>query len=339
MAKPDKKNRVRSLVAALTPKQARKEIKAEAKLAYGGQLRDLGKQIGASKQQSRQINQWYDQYRNNVADIQRGQAASTAALQGQARAWDNTAATRAKAETNRVSGEEDRSAAIRGALPNSGAADTDKAAEEQRNALRKSYGMRAAEMGTASNNLLEQFREASFSGLRDDQRRERNIRLNIQKDRAAAKKERDLFKVSQMGVKRKEERDWRFQNKSLRSDNRNAAANRALDWATENRIASEGSGGGGGSKGSGGGGGGYKPAEVRGAVAQLRRQLDKAGTSPRDPKTIKRQKTTILDELMSPPNALDPALARIAYRRILKKAQRWDSNPNNPGSSTWRPGR
>ena len=142
MAKPkkDRKGAVRSLVAPLTPKGLRKEIKANTQLQFGDQLRDYGKQIGASKQQSRQINQWYGQYRDNVADIQRGQAASTAALQNQARAWDNTAATRSGAETGRVTGEEDRSAAIRGALPNSGAGETDKYAEEQRNALRKSYG-------------------------------------------------------------------------------------------------------------------------------------------------------------------------------------------------------
>lgn len=334
MAKPPKNNRVRSLVAALTPKQARKEIRAEAKLAYGDKLRDYGKQIGASKQQSRQINQWYDQYRDNVADIQRGQARSTADLQGQARSWDNTAATRSKAEANRVSGEEDRSAAIRGALPNSGANATDSAAEEQRNALRKSYGMRAAEMGTASNNLLGQFREASFSGLRDDQRRERNIRLNLQKDRNATKKEMGAFKVAQGAVKRKEEREWRFQNKSLRSDNRNAAADRALDQQRENRIASEGSGGGGGSKGSGGGGG-YKPAEIRSTVSQLREQLREDGISPKSPKSISRQRREILDRLISPPNAIDPALARAAYRKVLNAARRWDSNPNNVGSSAW----
>ena len=338
MAKPkkDRKGAVRSLIAPLTPKGLRKEIKANTQLQFGDQLRDYGKQIGASKQQSRQINQWYGQYRDNVADIQRGQAASTAALQNQARAWDNTAATRSGAETGRVTGEEDRSAAIRGALPNSGAGETDKYAEEQRNALRKSYGMRAAEMGDTSNKLLGQFQEASFSGLRDDQRRERNIRLNIQKDRNATKKDMGAFKVSEGGRLRGEERDWNIQNRTLNSNNRNAAAGRALDWATENRLRNEGSGSGGsGGSGGGGGKGGYKPAEIRSTVSQLREQLREDGISPKSPKSISRQRGEILDALISPPNAIDPALARAAYRRVLNAAKRWDKNPNNVGSSAW----
>ena len=139
MAKKDRNGAVRSLIAPLTRKQARKEVRAEAKLAYGDKLRDYGKQIGASKQQSRQINQWYGQYRNDVAALQGSQRDATDRLGEYSRSWGNDAATRSGAEASRVSGAEDRSAAIRGALPNSGADTTDRAAEEQRNALRQSY--------------------------------------------------------------------------------------------------------------------------------------------------------------------------------------------------------
>jgi len=100
-----------------------------------------------------------------------------------------------------------------------------------------------------------------------------------------------------------------------------------------------GGGGGGVGAGGGGGGGGYKPAEVKSTVSQLRQQLRKDGISTKDPTTIRRQRQEILDKLTSPPNAVDPRLAKIAYRRILKRAKAWDSNPNNPGSGAWRPGR
>lgn len=332
--KKDRKGAVRSLVAALTPKQARKEIRAEAKLAYGDKLRDYGKQIGASQQQSRQINQWYGQYRDDVAKLQGDQRGATNRLGEYARSWDSDAATRSGAEASRVGGEEDRSAAIRGAVADAGAGATESAAEQQRKNLRQSYADQTYRTGVANENMLGELRNASFSGLRDDQRRERNARMNLMKDRNATKKERDLFKVSQMAVKRKEERDWRFQNKSLRSDNANAAADRALDRARENRIASEGSGSG-GSGGSGGGGGGVSPKDVRKASAYLREGLRETGATWGNWRELRANKTVLVDDLIN--RGVDPAVARAAYRTLLG---RWRNQrggkPSNPSRGDYR---
>lgn len=274
MAKKDRKGAVRSLIAPLTRRQARKEVAAEANLAYGDKIRDYGKQIGASNQQSRQINQWYGQYRNDVAALQNSQRDATDRLGAYSRSWSDDATNRSGAEASRVSGAEDRSAAIRGAVTNPGAGATESAAEEQRRNLRQSYADQTFRTGVANENMLGQLRNASFSGLRDDQRRERNIRLNLQKDRNAAKKEKGLFKVSQMGVKRKEERDWNYQNRTLASDNRNAAAGRALDWATERRLQNEANGSGGGSGGSSGGGSGIDRKNVSWGIAALSQAFD-----------------------------------------------------------------
>ena len=177
-------------------------------------------------------------------------------------------------------------------------------------------------MGDTSNKLLGQFQEASFSGLRDDQRRERNIRLNTQKDRNATKKDMGAFKVSERGRLRGEERDFFIQNRAFNEDRRNSNANRALDWATENRLRNEGRQGGASDKAG--------KREDRREARQERRQSIQEGMAAIRLTIANAGNPGAAREKLSDPNylynwlvdkkGLEPKVAKVVARRWLVKS-------------------
>lgn len=333
-----RKNKINSIVAPLTPGRMKKEIGAETRMKYGELGRDLQGDLRASGQDIRNTNSWFAQYQNRMNPVRDEQTAGTANLQDEMRKNASYLSGWNQNQSQATGASEDRSAAIRGAVADPTAASRDEAADTQRQALLASSRDRAAQIGESTGGYLRGVTAASELGRQADVRGIRNTIAETRSKVRDLKREKGDFRVARAGEKRGEERDWNIQNRTLSSNNRNAAAGRALDWATENRLSSQGSGSG-GSGGSKGGAGGYKPAEIRSTVSQLREQLRDAGISPKSPQSIRRQKREILDELISPPNPVDPALARAAYRRVLKAARKWDKNPNNPGSSEWRPGR
>ena len=335
MAKKNK-GRIRNVLDPFSPKQIRRETNARVRLQYGEAGRALRGDVRASRQQSRNINSWYGQYQRDMRALRAGQESALSAGQDRLRQDAAFLGGQAADRNTAVGADQDRSAAIRGAVADPSQNATESAAERQRQALMASMRTRTDQIGQASNARLSGVNAAAELGRQADQRQERNYRVERRAKMGELARDKGAARITNRNEIIRGERDYDIARRTLNSNIRNDRDRLALDRQTENRIASGGgSGGSGGSGGGKGGAGGYKGGEIRAGMGQGRKTLGDLGISAKDPRAIRQNKQGVIDVMTTPPNAIDTRLAQIVYRRLLKRAKRWDSNPNNIGSSAW----
>lgn len=331
MATRNRGKQISAVVRPRTKKQIAKEARALANLQYGETSRALQGNLRETRQLGKNTNAWFRQYQKGMRGLQRGQLAGTRWLQRQMRKNANVLNAQSAQTTAGVDAGAERSAAIRGAETGNVSADA-RAAAAQRQALLGSTRSRAAQIGASGVNRLAGVTAAAQLGRQADQRRIRGEVLETRSKLRDLKRDKGAAFVKNVGDLTRAERDQDIQRRTLNANIADDRADNALARREENRLANGGSGGSGG----GSGGGGYKGGEIRSAVGQLRIQLVEGGISPRSPQQLRQRRQSIMDDLTSPPNALDTRLAQIAYRQVLNRAIRWDRNPNNVGSSAWK---
>jgi hypothetical protein len=205
------------------------------------------------------------------------------------------------------------------------AASRDEAADTQRQALLASSRDRAAQIGESTGGYLRGVTAASELGRQADVRGIRNTIAETRSKVRDLKREKGDFRVARAGEKRGEERDWNIQNRTLSSNNRNAAAGRALDWATENRL---------GREANNSGSGGMTPSERRDArkdrqearqerrqsiqegIAAIRLQIKDANDPAAAIKTF--SDPGYLYNWLVEKKDVEPAIARVVARRWRK---------------------
>ena len=209
---------INSLIAPLTPKGLRQEVRARTRLQYGELGRALRGDLRASRAQSKNLNAWYNEYQREMDKLRSGQLANTQALQGQMASNAGAVSQAGAATRQALQAEEDRSAAIRGTVSTGENTSRDAAGAAQRSALAASSRDAAAQMGASSNNLLTGIAAASELGRQADQRAGRNTRLQTQSKLRDLKREKGDFRVKTRGDLRQSERDWTIQNRTLAKD-------------------------------------------------------------------------------------------------------------------------
>lgn len=332
MAKKNK-NRIRSVVEPFSPKQIRRETRARVRLEFGDADRALRGDLRASRQQSKNLNAWYQQYQGNMERLRQGQLANTNALQEQSRASAGLMNQAATAQREALDAEEQRSAALRGAST-SGAGATEAAGETQRQALMTSTRDRNAQIGSSAYNRLAEVNAAAGLGLQADQRRERGTRLETRSKMRDLARDKGASRIKNRADIIRGERDFNIQNRTLNANIADDRADNALDRQREARLASQGSGGSGGS--SGGGGRSVDRQDVGRGVALLDGQV----TTTDNWMSFKTPKGQRKAFYYLRRNGLSPAEARRAIRRFTKRKQREINNtPNSsgagqPGSNT-----
>lgn len=211
---------INSLIAPLTPKGLRQEVRARTRLQYGELGRALRGDLRASRAQSQNLNAWYNEYQREMDKLRSGQLANTQALQGQMASNAGAVSQAGAATRDALQSEEDRSAAIRGTVSTGENTSRDAAGAAQRSALAASSRDAAAQMGASSNNLLTGIAAAAELGRQADQRAERNTRLQTQSKLRDLKREKGDFRVKTRGDLRQSERDWTIQNRTLAQKDR-----------------------------------------------------------------------------------------------------------------------
>jgi hypothetical protein len=330
MAK-DRKKKINTVIAPLTPKQLNREIGAETRMKYGELGRDLQGDIRASNTDIRNTNSWFKQYQNRMNPVRDEQAASTANLQRDMRDNASYLSGWNRDQSDATGAAEDRSAAIRGAVADPTAASRDEAADTQRQALLASSRDRAAQIGASTGGFLRGVTAASELGRQADVRGIRNTIVETRSKQRDLKREKGDFRVARTGEKRGEEREWASLNRTFRAGRADSAADRALDAQElalarqkENRIAS-----GGGSKGSRAEDK-KERREDRREARQERRQAIQEGMAAIRLQIANGDPPSKARKVLSDPNylynwlvdkkGLDPAVARAVRNRWLVKS-------------------
>ena len=235
-----KKNKNRNpVISTIRPKRLNREVRARVRLKYGEVGRALKGDLRASRQQSRNYNQWYRQYRQGIAAAQRDSQGAFNQLSSEAAQRDRASQDRYEANQRQVADEEARSAALRGVQGDTSNMSRDAEADAQRQALRDSYANRTGEMGASSRNLLNTIRASSTAGQAADQRNERNVRLGIREKQRELKRDKGAERVAIRGDIRREERDWVIQNRTLKQKDRYTdAVNRQSRLGYAGKVAS-----------------------------------------------------------------------------------------------------
>lgn len=326
-----KKNKNRNPVISTIrrPKQLNREVKARVRLKYGEVGRALRGDLRASRQQSRNYNQWYRQYRQGIAAAQRDSQGAFNQLSDQAAQRDRASQDRYEANQRQVADEEARSAALRGVQGDTSNMSRDAEADSQRQALRDSYANRTGEMGASSRNLLNTIRASSAAGQAADQRNERNVRLGIREKQRELKRDKGAERVAIRGDIRREERDWVIQNRTLKQKDRYTdAVNRQSRLGYAGKVASANATVRAAQLYSGakieaakiyntGNGQKVKGKDVMRASGYLRAEMKKQGLGWR---AVKRNSSAWRAKLID--RGADPVAAKVAVRRLLANKQR-----------------
>ena len=332
-----RKNKINSIVAPYTPKTIRKVIKANTKLRFGEEGREIAGALRAGRQDSRDTNAWYAQNQNRMRGVVADQGKAAQALQNQMNA--NASYMRdANADQSRAVGAaEDRSAAIRGAVADPTAASRDQAAQTQRDALLASSRDRAAQMNTSTQDYLGLAAGAAELGRQADQRQIRNTQIETRNKGRALAREKGAFRVSERDRLTKDERDWDYQNRALNSKNRysNAMVTQAqLGLAGKQASAAATLGAAELYSGAkvkaakiynAGNGQKVKGADVLRARDYLTAEIQKVGAKWTD---IRKKPNLWISKLTD--RGADPIAARVAVRRYIRSAV----GPK-PGSAAW----
>ena len=265
--KRGRQNAIRSFLAPLTPRQAKREARARTRLEFGEVGRALRSEMDASRQQSKNLNAWYQQYQDNMDRLRQGQLANTNALQEQSRQSAGLMSDAAAAQRTALDTEEAASAALRGATT-SGAGATEAAGATQRQNLMAATRDANAQLGSSAYNRLAEVNAAADLGRQADQRQERNTQLKIRSKMRDLKRDKGAARLKNYSDVIRQERDYSIQNRTLAKDYGYQDAMRYVADQGVRKMgiyASTNPGGGGG----GGGGGGASGKQTKRGISLL----------------------------------------------------------------------
>lgn len=326
MAKPNnRKNRMRGILGLRTRNEVMREARARTQLETAPTARELAGQYRASQQDSRNINSWYQQYQSQMEKLRGQQGTAFADAQANARANAGYLSGQSADRSDAVQGDQDRSAAIRGAVADPGASATESAAEAQRRALIASGADRLNAVTLSAQSRLAGTNMATELGRQADQRQERNRRAEIDAKKRDLARDRGATMVKNTGDLIRSEREQMNFGRSLAQKDRysqamitqaqlglagkQASANATLGaaqlYSNAKIKAAKLYNVGGGKK--------VKGADVLRAQDYLRAEIGKSGANWQD---VRNNRQRWIAQLTS--RGADPLAARVAVRRLIK---------------------
>lgn len=337
--KRGRQNAIRSFLAPLTPQQAKREARARTRLEFGEVGRALRSEMDASRQQSKNLNAWYQQYQNNMDRLRQGQLANTNALQEQSRQSAGLMNDAAAAQRTALNTEEAASAALRGATT-SGAGATEAAGATQRQNLMAATRDANAQLGSSAYNRLAEVNAAADLGRQADQRQERNTQLKIRSKMRDLKRDKGAARLKNYRDIVQGERDYSIQKQGLAKDYGYQDAMRyvadqglaraqtsagATKYAADKYTASD-------LKTAkiyarGQNGQAITGSDIKTGLAHVNQLVADAPNSGKYARDMWRNPRALRTYLISKKN-LDPKLAAIVVRR-------WRNTGPSPGSKSW----
>lgn len=338
MAKPNnRRNRMRGILGLRTRKDVMREARARTRLETAPTGRELAGQMRASRQDSRNINSWYQQYQSQMERLRGQQGTAFQNAQANARANAEYLSGQNAARSDATQSAQDRSAAIRGAVADPSASATESAAEAQRRALSASGADRLNAVTLSAQSRLAGTNMATELGRQADQRQERNRRAEIQAKKRDLARDRGATMVKNLGDLIRSEREQMNFGRSLRQKDRysNAMIQQAqLGLAGKQASANATLGAAqlySGAKikaakiyARGQNGQPIRGKDIQVGMAALRTMVS---DGQRSPKWVRRNRQQVRDALITNEN-MDPRLANIVIRRYLNLGPR-------VGSAAW----
>lgn len=324
MAK-NRNKQINSIIGPLTPKTMKKVIKSNTRLKFGDEGRGLQGDLRAGRQDSRNTNAWYREYQDQMKGLTSTQDVANSSLQDQMRENANYFGRQSYNTDSAARAEEERSAAIRGAVADPSGATRDQAAEDQRQALMASSRDRTAQIGASANNLLRGVSAASELGRQADQRQIRNTQAETRDKIRNLNKDKGAFRLSEWDRLRTGERDWNIQSRSLNSKNKysNAIVTQAQLGLAGDQVTANATLGAAqlysGAKiksakiYNAGNGKTVKGADVLRAMDYIRAELGKSEQTWQD---VRNNRARFIAQLTN--RGADPVAARVAVRKFLK---------------------
>ena len=225
MAKQNnRKDRMRGILGLRTRKEVMREARARTQLETAPTARELAGQYRASQQDSRNINSWYQQYQSQMEKLRGQQGTAFADAQANARANASYLSGQSADRSDAVRSDQDRSAAIRGAVADPGSSATESAAEAQRRALIASGADRLNAVTLSAQSRLAGTNMATELGRQADQRQERNRRAEIDAKRRDLARDRGATMVKNVGDLIRSEREQMNFGRSLAQKDRYSQA-------------------------------------------------------------------------------------------------------------------
>lgn len=206
--KQDQGQKPNPITAPLTPRQLRKETRAATRQEYRPMQREIQGELRASNQRVGQVGDWWNDYLQQVSGIQadtqgayNNAAAQTQGFIGQSSALDS-------ANTQRLQAEAAQSAALRGATPDTNAAQTEAASQAQRNYLSSAYGSATAQRGANQYAYLGDQKRIGAGQKIASQTAEQKRGLSIRQDLRELAKSKGDFKTRYRADARASERAY-----------------------------------------------------------------------------------------------------------------------------------
>lgn len=322
------------VTAPLDPAGVRRETRASTQLKFRPLERAIGAEVRASKQRTKQIGNWWQNYLDEVSGVQ----ADTAAAYDQANATTQGLIAQAgatdAAQTSALQAEAAKNAELRGAAPGTELAGREAAAGAQRNYLSAAYGGKNAAEGAHQKTYLADKRRIgvgqSIASRKEEMRRTRAT----EKDRKETRKERGNYAVEKRGELRDKERDYLIQRRAFpeakaerrqqeRENAQEEARLRRSQSETErhNRATEQASREDGGSEG-------LTPSQKRDAREGRRGAVAAAGNLIKAngvPKTAK--EWAGLQALLEDKEEISPTEARYAIKKLKKRYVGMNATP------------
>lgn len=218
------RNRPNPVTRPITPERLGKEVRAAANQKFRPLEREIGGEIRASKKRVGEQGNWWQDYKDTVAQAQAGTAAAYAQAGESAEDFMEQAGDRDQSFTDSLQREAAKSAALRGATPNTNLAEREAAGSSQRQM------MSAAEAASLAGQAADQYAYLadkmrigagqSIAGRKQEQSRTRSL----ERDRRDTRRERGDFAQTYRGDLRDREREYLIQRGVAKLDQRKQGA-------------------------------------------------------------------------------------------------------------------
>lgn len=222
-----------------SPKEIRRETRADTNLKYRPLERAIGADIRASDRRVGEVGDWWQNYLDTVSE---GRSETQAAYQqagAEGTAQIDAASAADATRTDALQAEAAKSAELRGAPPSTDLAGREAAAQAQRNYLAAAQGGATAQMGANQYAYLTDQKRIgmgqSIASRKEEQRRGRTFR----KDRRDVRRDRGESAAAKRGELLDKEREYQIQRGAFGLDKQKAAADEregAADRAQRERA-------------------------------------------------------------------------------------------------------
>lgn len=312
----------------LTPKTLRKETQAATNLRFRPLEKKVAGDLRASERRVGEEGNWWQNYLNTVNAGQADTSAAYAQAGATGQAQIAQASSIDSANTQKLQGEANKSAELRGAAPSTAPAEREAAMQGQRNYLAAAQGGATAQMGANQRGYLNEQKRIGVGQSIASRKEEQRRGLSIRNDRREVAKERGDYAATKRGELRDKEREYLIQNRAfplekakLRNEEIEGAAGRKIDQQNANSSTRS-------SKASArnaattakGGAGTRTPAEQREAQEGHRNAMSKARqliSAHGYPKTAK--EWADLEEAVAKEAEVSPTDAAKAIKRLKTK--------------------